>query len=294
MRKLACSLFLLTALFPAPSFAQRRFKPPPNYVQFGKPDQSKGRQILEKSRRYGISGNYYLTFELQIRPHDLDVDETVLYGRQFGTRNVTGPLTRVAIAPSRKALASNAPGSIRLLLQSGSHPRAWEWKPGEKQAEPLSRHGVMKPLAGSTVTPFDLEMPFMYWDDFVYEGITRFRDRPTHVFLLYPPETEKKRYPGISGVRIYVDTQFDALIQWEDLGTSGDKTKTISILDFKKVGKQWLIKSIDVRDEITRNKTRLRFTNAALNASVPPSVFDPSSLAQPVAARELPATKPID
>jgi hypothetical protein len=49
--------------------------------------------------------------------------------------------------------------------------------------------------------------------------------------------------------------------------------KTISLLDLKKVGEQWILKSIDVRDTRTRDKTRLTVTAAALDLNWPAQTF---------------------
>ena len=43
----------------APARAQKGDRPPPGYVQLGKPDQEEGRAVLEQFRRQGIAGDYY-------------------------------------------------------------------------------------------------------------------------------------------------------------------------------------------------------------------------------------------
>jgi hypothetical protein len=54
--------------------------------------------------------------------------------------------------------------------------------------------------------------------------------------------------------------------------------KTITLIDLKKVGEQTLVKTIDVRDNRTRNKTRFSVTGAALGLNLPLSVFSPDEL----------------
>jgi hypothetical protein len=58
-------------------------------------------------------------------------------------------------------------------------------------------------------------------------------------------------------------------------------TKTLALLRLKTVDKQTLPKSVDYRNEITRDKTRLQIVGAALNLQLPASVFEPARLAQP-------------
>jgi len=140
---------------------------------------------------------------------------------------------------------------------------------------------TLQPLAGTDFTVFDLQMPFLHWPDFVYEGLAKVRGRPAHRFLLFPPTDFVAARPGLSGVRIYIDTQFQALVQAEQLGAEGKTAKSVTLLDLKKVGEQWLVKSVDLRNHATRDKTRLTFRAAALDLALPAETFDPAQLAQP-------------
>ena len=83
----------------------------------------------------------------------------------------------------------------------------------------------------------------------------------------------------MTGVRVLLDTQFQALVQVEMLGAKGVAEKTIAILDLKKVGEQWLVKSIDLRNSLTRDKTRFTVNAAALDLALPPETFTPAALA---------------
>ena len=58
----------------------------------------------------------------------------------------------------------------------------------------------------------------------------------------------------------------------------GEAVKSIALLDLKKVGEQWLVKTVDVRDLRTRDKTRLTFTAAALGLELPVATFSPDHL----------------
>jgi hypothetical protein len=119
----------------------------------------------------------------------------------------------------------------------------------------------------------------MYWTDFVYEGLERFRGRPTNVFLLYPPEDRLDHFPGIGGARVFVDTQFGALSQVQWVDPAGTPVKTITVLDLKRVGEQWIVKTFEVRDDRTRDKTRFTVKAAALKTSLPGSLFLPTASA---------------
>lgn len=236
----------------------------------GKADQQEGARILQEFQRLGLNGVYWLAFELKVMPrHGSD---RVVSGEILGTRNAQGPLTRLSI------------DNQHWLIQAGPQPCVWI-APAGGRAAVLPAGDDMKPVADTDLTVFDLQMPFLYWTDFVYEGLARVRGRPAHSFVLYPPAAERTTRSGVSGVRIFIDTQFQALVQAEVLGADARLEKTISVLDLKKVGEQWLVKSIDVRNHITRGKTRLTFTAAALElSSLASDEFSPERLGQPVPA----------
>ncbi len=239
-------------------------RPPPDFVAGGKADQTEGARVLGDFQRAGIAGNYWLAFELRVMPRR--GDERMLAGELFGARNEQGPITRLAI------------GGQRWLIQGGPQPAIWTTERGQPVRE-LAAGDTLQPVAGTDLTLFDLQMPFLYWKDFVYEGLARIRGRPAHSFLLYPPRELAVARPELTGVRVLIDTQFQALVQAELLGAKGVAEKTITILDLKKIGEKWIVKSIDLRNNQTRDKTRFTVTAAALDLELPAGVFAPDQLA---------------
>jgi hypothetical protein len=83
-------------------------------------------------------------------------------------------------------------------------------------------------------------------------------------------------------VRVHLDTQFNALVQTELLGERDRVTKTLSLVDLKRIGEQWIPKTFDLRDEGTRNKTRVSVTAAALGLEFAGTLFEPAMLMEPV------------
>jgi hypothetical protein len=247
--------------------AQPRFLPQPEYGQFGTPDQAEGRRVLEDFRAKSTpAGDYFLAFELHVLPRR--GDERVLTGQLWGTHHDQGPLSRVAI------VTDAAKGTeLHLLVQNGPAAAVWS------SNGPLDVAGLFAPVGGTNLTAFDLQMPFLYWTDFDYQGLTRMRGRPAHQFLLHPPEDFAEKYPALKGVRVFLDTQFNALVQVELVGHDGQTLKTISLLELKRIGEQWIPKTFDVRDEVTRDKTRFLVKGAALGLTLPGEMFAPAQLA---------------
>lgn len=274
--KAACLFFFLAAATAA-SAQEKIYRPPANnYLQFGKPDQAEGRRILGDFRQTGLPSDMYWEFELRVMPRR--GEGKVVPARLWIGRNEKGPIWRVELSPD------DAAQNVRLLVQNGPQSALWRWQPGHvgTSAQPLGISGLFEPLAGTDLTAFDLQMPFLFWNDFVFEGLARVRGRPAHVFLLYPPNEVTALHPQLCGVRVYLDTQFKALVQAEQIGAKDVLLKSITILDLKKVDDQWIPKSVDVRDDETRNKTRLAITRAALKLDLLLPMFEPESLGETI------------
>jgi hypothetical protein len=254
--------------------AGRAVRPSANYVQFGQPDQAEGGRILRDFRRMGIAGDYYLDFKLRVMPRR--GTESEVGGRLWGSRNETGAITRIALSGTRDS-------ERRLLLQNGTTPAAWEWTHDRDEAAPMDVSDLFTPLVSQTqICIFDLQMPYLYWEEFVFEGVSRIRGRPAHTFLLYPPGEFTAGFPGLGAIRVHLDTQFKALVQSELLDERGRTYKTVAVLDLKKVGEQWMVKTIDLRDERSRDKTRFQVTGAALDLELTGEIFTPLGLAEEV------------
>jgi hypothetical protein len=252
-------LFVLGAAGTACAQADK-FGQPLDRAASGKADQAEGARILSEFRQAGIAGDYWLSFELRVLPRK--GEERVLTGALHGTRGDSGPVSRLTA------------GDGRWLIESGPRPSAWTFRDGVVEA---AAPGLA--LAGTGVTVFDLQMPFLYWTDFTYEGHARMRGRPTYSFIVRPPAGQVVPEPDMTGVRVLIDTQFQAMVQAEVLGAKGAVLKTIALLDLKKVGEQWLVKSVDVRDHRNRDKTRFTVRAAALDLRWPAEVFTPAGLA---------------
>jgi hypothetical protein len=254
---------LLAAATTIPVSAQTdKFGQPMDRAASGKADQAEGARILSEFRQAQIAGDYWLSFELRVMPRK-GAERTVT-GALYGTQGNGGPLTRITT------------GEGAWLIESGPQPTAWL-----RAGDLVETAAPGQALAATGVTVFDLQMPFLYWTDFTYEGQARVRGRPTFSFILRPPAGQPVPVAELTGVRVLIDTQFQAMVQAEQLGAGGTVLKSISLLDLKKVGEQWLVKAIDVRDHRTRDKTRFTVRAAALELSWPAEVFTPAGLTAP-------------
>ena len=246
----------------------------PELAQVGKPDSQEAARLIEQFRNAGIPGEYYLEFELRSLPRR--GEERTFRGRWWGSRNDEGAITRIELTD-----AAGAPH--RLLLQNGE--RAAVWRVTDGRPVKIGITELMAPLIpGIEISAFDLQMPYLYWSGVTVEKVTRVLGRPAHAFVFPAPPEFKAQYPDISAVRAYLDTQFNVPMQTEILGPRGRVAKTWAVLSLKTVDRQTLPKSVDYRNETTRDKTRLQITGAALNLQLSSDLFQPASLAQAAAA----------
>ncbi|HVS50950.1 MAG TPA: hypothetical protein VHD62_01250 [Opitutaceae bacterium] len=257
---------------------------PPELAQVGLPDAAETREILEQFRHSGIAGQYFLQFELHALPRR--GAETVFHGRMWGGRNADGALSRVELTDS-------ANRTHRLLVQNGEHAAVWRF--AGARVEQLGVAALFEPvIPGVEITAFDLQMPFLYWPDAKVQRIARVLGRPAHAILFTPPAAFAAQHPEIAAVRVYLDTQFNALVQVDVIGAKNTVTKTTALVGLKKVGEQWIPKALDVRNELTRDKTRFLVAGAALNLDLAPAVFEPASLAEDVRAPAADRIVPVE
>ncbi len=238
------------------------FHPKPRSLARNKASQEEVRSVLKAFEAAGATDNCWLQFELHVMPHH--GEERTLHGQLFYIPDTAGPLTRIQI------------GEHTWLVRSGSHLQAWTVAGG--QVRKLSEAESLQPIEGTNLTLFALQMPFLYWEDFAYEGISKIRGRQACHFLIYPPADLAAVHPDLTGMRVAFDSQFQVLLQAEALGPKGEPVQSIGVLSLKEVGGQWLVKSIDLRNLMTRDKTRLSFTAVALQLELSASVFTPESL----------------
>jgi Outer membrane lipoprotein-sorting protein len=270
---------------PSSASAQSRLnRPAPRYLQ-GTPDQNEGAKILRELRAAGPVGDYYLEFQLRELPRRGHERRTV--GRLWGTRTAEGPLTRLSLNPLAEAkteatLPLFTTPETRLLIQGGPRPCAWLWSAADATAGTLDPAGLFRPLGGTGLTAFDVQMPFLYWADFVYEGTTRLFDRPVDTFLLYPPSDILALRPDLAALRVYLDPNYHALVQAEQIGLGGRILKSFRVVSLAKIEDVWLPKSFEIRDETTRDKTRLVITSAALKRDFSSALFAPAALAESI------------
>lgn len=291
MRSIPAILGLLIAgaFFMPDTDAQRRLSRGSPLDTLGEnPDQEQGWEILKTFRSMGWDGGYRWRIQLKIMPRR---QKTVtLNGLMYGDRWDGSPVTRVDIVEKPADVDTQGEliesETLRLLFRSGRGAFAMT-KRSSASGPPLVVDGsdVLEPIAGSEFALFDLMAPYVYWPRFRYEGRTTFRGSPTHLFWMYPPEEDLDLKDRIGGVRLYINDQFNVLIQTQVFDTEESLLKTIYISGIERVDGQAIFKEMDIRNDVTRNKTRLKIVDASMGLALPKNLFEAQSLMENLQAQ---------
>jgi hypothetical protein len=134
------------------------------------------------------------------------------------------------------------------------------------------------------MTVFDLQMPFLYWPNATLEKVQTVRGRQAHVFLFRAPPEFATQNSQVAAARVFVDQQYNALLQTELLDKDNRILKRFSPLSLKNVEGQTLPKTVDFRNEANGDKARLEMTAVALGLNHPSALFQAASLDQEIAA----------
>lgn len=268
--------FLTTALLyvlASAAFAQPRGGPevyiaPPET----EPDATTPAQILAEVRAQRITGDFILQFELTHLPRR--GERTEYGGLLWGTWANGGPRLRVELETAQATRPA-------MIIQSGPFGHIISSEPAtESTGQPGG--GLFDPvIPGTILTPFELQLPFLYWEAFTFEGKVREQgQRNTYQFIMHPPETLRAQYPAIGPVRIVLDAQFRALVEAEMLDAKGNVLKTFDVRSFKKIDDQYIVRTIDLRDEETKDKTRFRVVLAATRLNLDERLWEAETLTQ--------------
>jgi len=263
MIRKSIALFLITALAVSTANAVPRGRPDPRFIEPDQIDPAQGVKVLEAFRSARTAGDYDFDFVLINRPRN--AESHTYSGRMLGTWTADGrALTRTDIFLPEG-------DSVHLLYQGGT-PGAVFKSTGSEAAKEITGVERFDPIVpGLTFTSFELQMPFLFWTDYVYEGTRKLMGRPAHYFLLYPPEGFES--PEVGAVRVAIDADFLVMLMAEELDQEDNPIKDFRINGFKKVDGQWVVKEIDLVDKRNRDRTRFKVVDAKVGLQLPRSQF---------------------
>jgi len=236
-------------------------------------DQEEGARRLEAFRRQRLEGDYVFEFELEHKPRRA---RTVRYdGIMWGSWNEQGAVTRLKILPRDEA-GGAANGLVELIIQNGPNPSAWIRRDSSGELTRVEGEALFEPLLpGLVYSVFDLQMPFIYWDEFEYEGPSLvWASRNGQRFLMIPPENSASARQGIKGVRMLLDDDYNALLRIEVIDGDENVMSEFSVERFKKVEGQYIVKRITLTDYPSEDRTTFNVVDASVGIQLDDKLFD--------------------
>ena len=236
-------------------------------------DQAEGIRRLRDFRQQRLVGDYVFEFQLEHKPRRAP---TVRYeGIMWGTWNSRGPLTRFKIfgQPSGGETPQDV---VELIVQNGPMPEAWMRRSGGGDFERVEGDALFEPLLPELLySVFDLQMPFVYWPDFVYEGPSVIgAGRVAQRFLLLPPEDSHSAQRDIKGVRVALDDTYNALWRVEIIDVQDEVRSRFAVESFQKVQEQYIVKRITLTDFSSKDKTTFNVEKADVGLRLDPALFE--------------------
>lgn len=243
-------------------------------------DVEEGVRRLADFRQQRLDGDFCFEFELEHKPRRA---RTVRYaGIMWGSWNEWGPVTRFRVSPQGVdgGESDNALGAVELIIQNGVVTQAWIRRPEDAGFRLLNGEEAFEPIMpGLLYSPFDLQMPFIYWKDFVYEGPTLIgASRVAQQFLMLPPKGSPSAERGIAGVRVGLDDIYNALWRIEIVNTTGSVASRFAVESFRKVQDQYIVKRITLTNYPSKDRTTFDVEKASVGLSLNRDLFDPKSV----------------
>ena len=242
-------------------------------------DAEEGAQRLAAFRRQRLEGDFCFEFELAHKPRR---GRTIPYkGIMWGSWNESGPITRFRVSSARPKDGESVDSSqeVELIIQNGVTPQAWIRRNDGSDFTLIEGEALFEPIMpGLLYSPFDLQMPFVYWKDFTYEGPTLVGvTRVAQQFLMQPPVTSACAEQGISGVRVGLDDTYNALWRIEVMNAESEVASRFAVESFKKIQEQYIVKRITLTDYTSRDRTTFEVKAASVGISLNRNLFCPRS-----------------
>ena len=246
---------------------------PPKFME--RIDREEGARRLADFRQQRLRGDYWFRFELEHKPRRA---RTIRYqGQLWGSWDASGPVTRLRVQPSGDAGEGSLAG-VELLVRNGREPAAWRRGQADSTFEPVVGNEIFEPiLPGLLYSIFDFQMPFIYWDDFIYEGPELAgATRIVQQFLMLAPDGSASAARGIKGVRVGVDDTYNALLRIEVINTDDAVVSKFAVESFKEVQGQYIVKRITLTDYPSKDRTTFEVESAEVDLDLSRDYFEPT------------------
>ena len=168
------------------------------------------------------------------------------------------------------------------LLRNPLEPRAWVGYQNQNILEVLSRDALLQPMIpGMNQTLFDFLMPFVFWEgEYLKSG--KVAGRPSHLYEFASPSWVTETMPDWSRVVLALDDAYQAPLRVEVFSETAQLLRSTTLRSYKKVGEEWIVKTLDCTNQKDRSNTRLEILAAATELDLNPSFFSEQKFKLPL------------
>lgn len=244
-------------------------------------DASDASQLLAFFKAQRLEENFCFHFQLRQKPRR---GRSVDYeGVMYGSWNEEGPVSRYRLYPNAIGDVSPVDTSpIEIIVQNGRLPRVWMRHRDAEAFTLVEDASLFKPIFdGILYTPFDLQMPFIFWDNYEYVGPSRVLSRIGQKFLMFPPAGSLAERHGVAAVRVSIDDTYYALLRAEVLQGDYETRSQFTVRGIKKIQDRYIVKEVELKNLFTKDATTFSVKAARVGLELGDSIFDPGSPEEP-------------
>lgn len=222
-------------------------------------DQQEARERLQEMQRLRPAGLNSVEFSIEHHP------------RRSPTRRFAGQLWLAGEADSVAARVRWQEGSetplFDTLLRIGADPEVWWWGGADTGVVRATERLFEPVVSGSDLLFFDLLNPWFFWDGMEYIGSKRLSGSPLHLFEVVPPPRYREglKRLGVASLIIGMDPRFNAPVRVEYVDAEGGVLRLLEVRRVRRVGEQWVVRTVEVVDQSSRSRTQFHVGAVALD-----------------------------
>lgn len=246
-------------------------------------DETEAASLLAFFKGQRLEENFCFQFQLKHKPRR---GRSVRYdGIMYGSWNQEGPVSRFKLFPNE--IGDGSPvglSPIEMIVQNGLSPKVWIRRQSLEAFTLIEDGSLFEPIFdGVLFTPFDLQMPFIFWDKYTYEGPSRVLSRIGQKFLMFPPKNSLAERDGVTAVRVSIDDTYYALLRAEVLQDDYKAHSQFTVRGIKKVQDRYIVKEVELKNLLTKDATTFKVKAASIGLKFTDSTFNPDQPGEPPA-----------
>jgi len=171
---------------------------------------------------------------------------------------------------------------LMIYSEDGAH-KVYKFDKESNTSKLLEKNEWTNPFIKELISsPFDVFMPYKSWES-LYSGSGRI-GQAVYFFTLKSPSED------LPNVKIALSREFNHPVQSEFF-KNNIVEKTVSLSSVKKIGSYWIMKDVEIKDNLSKDKDKMKVVAVNLESFLNKKLFTPDSLGNDI---EKPLLERID